>query len=89
MPFGDAERIRSYLCRRVEDARRAGETRIVFRAGDVHADLGLRRAHANVCQVLEGELFHTWAGVEPVKDLYRPPSGRGANVEIEFRILPR
>lgn len=88
MPRGDARRIRNYLCQQVGAARQAGATRVTFRAGDVHDDLGLRNRHPNVCQVLEGELFERQADVEFVGYLYRPPSGLGANLEIEFRLLP-
>ena len=89
MPPGDADRIRRYLCQRVEEARLAGKTRVTFRAGDVHGALGLVHAHPNVCQVLEGKEFHSLATVEFVRYVYRPPSGRGANLTIEFRVLPK
>ena len=48
----------------------------------------MKSSHANVCQVLEGEKFHALAGVEFVRYLDRPPSGQGANLAIEFRVLP-
>ena len=88
MPTGDADRIRRYLLRRVEEARRAGTSELTFRAGDVHKALGMMSSHANVCQVLEGEKFHAIAGVEFVRYIDRPPSGQGANLVIEFRVLP-
>ena len=88
MPRGDARRIRNYLCQQVDAVRQAGATKVTFRAGDVHDDLGLRNRHPNVCQVLEGELFERQAGVEFARYVYRPPSGLGANLEIEFRLLP-
>ena len=87
MPRGDADRIRRYLCQRVGEARNAGATRVTFRAGDVHDDLGMERRHPNVCQVLKGGKFHTQAGVEILQCVYCPPSGQGANLEIEFGIL--
>ena len=86
MPRGDARRIRAYLCQQVEAARLEGARSVTFRAGDVHDELGLINAYANVCQVLEGELFKGLADVEFVRYLYRPPSGLGANLEIEFRL---
>ena len=86
MPRGDARRIRNYLCHQVDAARQAGATMVTFRAGDVHDQLGLRNRHPNVCQVLEGGLFHRQADVEFVRYVYRPPSGLGANLEIEFRL---
>ena len=89
MPTGDADRIRRYLCQRVKEARQAGEVRVTLRAGDVHRALGLVNAYPNVCQVLEGEKFHSQATVEIVRYVYRPPSGRGANLTIEFRVLPK
>ena len=49
----------------------------------------MKSSHANVCQVLEGEKFHAMAGVEFVRYLDRPPSGQGANLVIEFRVLPK
>ena len=87
MPRGDARRVRAYLCQQVEAARLEGARSVTFRAGDVHDELGLINAYANVCQVLEGWLFHERAGVEIASYLYRPPSGRGASLEIQFRIL--
>lgn len=89
MPPGDAERIRQYLCQQVEVARKDGKTTIRFRAGDIHDTLGLVSSHPNVCQVLEGEKFREQAGVEFERYVYRPPSGQGANLEVEFRILRR
>ena len=89
MPTGDADRIRRYLCQRVEEARQVGKTRVTFRAGDVHKALGLVHAHSNVCQVLQGKGFHSLATVEFARCVYRPPSGQGANLTIEFRLLPK
>ena len=88
MPIGDANRIRKYLCELVEEARRAGEQKITFRAGDIHRDLHLSNAHPNVCQVLEGETFHAMAGVQIAEYVDRPLSGQGASLTIEFHILP-
>ena len=86
MPQGDAERIRRYLCGRVEEARRAGNFTVTFRAGDVHKALELNSAYANVRQVLEGNKFHTQAGVRLVEHLERPPSGVGGNLVVKFQI---
>ena len=86
MPPGDADRIRKYLCRQVETARKAGQTSVTFRAGDVHKALGLENSYPNVCQVLKGEKFHTMAGVVFERYVRQPPSGQGANLEIEFTI---
>ena len=88
MPTGDANRIRQYLVQKVNEARQAGKTTVTFRAGDVHSALGMVRAHPNVCRVLEGEPFHSLATVEPLKYIYRPPSGQGPSLTIEFRLLP-
>ncbi len=87
MPRGDARRIRNYLCQQVEAARLEGARSVTFRAGDVHHDLGLTNSYANVCQVLEGWLFHERAGIEIASYRSRPPSGRGASLEIQFWIL--
>ena len=89
MPTGDANRIRQYLCRTIEEARRAGEEKVTLRAGDVHRALGMANAYANVCQVLEGGKFHSRAGVQAAGYVYRPPSGQGANLTIEFHVLPK
>ena len=88
MAYGDAERIRSYLCQQVEEARQAGEAKVTFRVGDIHKALRLEYAYANVSQVLDGALFCAEAGVEFSRYMYRPPLGKGSNLEIEFRILP-
>ena len=88
MPIGDADRIRRYLVRKVEEARQAGDSTVTFRAGDVHDALGMVRAHPNVCQVLERNPFHSLAAVEPLNYIYRPPSGQSSNLTIEFRVLP-
>lgn len=83
-----AQMIRDYLSQKVDAARQAGETSVTFRTGDVHAALGLRNRMPNVCQVLEGGPFRVQTGVAFVRYVRQPPSGRGANLEIEFRILP-
>ena len=89
MPIGDANRIRRYLLRTVEEERRAGNTKLTLRSGDVHRELGLVNSYRNVCQVLEGVKFHSMAGVEILRRLESPPSGQGANLVIVFRVLPR
>ena len=66
MPQGDANRIREHATGLVEQARREGRDRITIRAGDVHKALGLRQAHRNVCQTLEGGIFPREAGVNLV-----------------------
>ena len=88
MPPGDADRIRQYLCQQVEIARNAGQTSVTFRAGDVNDALHLPGRIPNVCQVLEGKKFRAMAGVELNRCVYRPPSGQGANLDLQFRILP-
>ena len=65
MPVGDADRIRRYLCRRIEGARQAGEKQVTLRAGDVHRALGMSNVYANVCQVLEGKKFAQWRVCRP------------------------
>ena len=59
MRIGDADRIRRYLCGRVEKVRLAAEGTKAIRAGDVHGVLGLVNAYPNVCQVLNGKKFHS------------------------------
>ena len=87
MPAGDADRIRRHLCGLVDEARLAGKSMLIIRAGDVHREIGLERAHPNVCQVLRGEKFHTLANVELAGYVHCPPSGQGANLTIEFHLL--
>lgn len=87
MPTGDAGRIRLYLIEQVKSARLRGDKTIIFRAGDVHKALGLINSMPNVCQVLDRQKFRQAAGVRIVRDIARPPSGGGANLKIEFRIL--
>ncbi len=88
MPPRDADMIRHHLCQAVERARKAGATGITFRTGDVHKALGLANVIPNVCQVLKGKKLHAQAGVAIEKYVYQPPSGQGANLEIQFRVLP-
>ena len=85
MPEGDADRIREHATRLVERARREGKERIDIRAGNVHKALGLRQAHANVGQALEGDTFHRQADVELV-DYRGVKSKRGANSVFVFSI---
>lgn len=83
-----ADEIRRYAVERyVAPARDAGEPRVAIRAGDVHKALELEKAHYNVCQVLDGAIFHRKAGVRPV-DYNGPPSRRGPNAEFVYRVLP-
>lgn len=84
---GDAQRIRLHLCGQVELARARGDKTVIFRAGDVHTALGLENRMPNVCQVLKGRPFHEMCRVEIVRRICSPPSGQGANLIIEFRIL--
>ena len=86
MAAGDADRIRRYATQLVEDASREDNARITLRAGDIHDALGLRLAHANVCQVLRGRKFHAQAGVRLIK-CTGAPSGASANVYFEFEKL--
>ena len=86
--MSDAQRIRDHLCARVSWARQRGHKRVVFRAGDIHAAVGLHQQMPNVCQVLRGRRFHEQCGVVPLRVLERPPCGDGANLVMEFRVLP-
>ena len=88
MPTGDAERIRDYATEVVESKRRASEKEVTLRAGDIHDTLGLRLAHANVCQVLDGRRFHEQAYVKLLR--YEGVESRaGANSYFTFEILDR
>ena len=87
MATGDAGRIRSYLIDQVKPARLTGDKTITFRAGDVHDALGMVSRMPNVCQVLKSQKFHEAAGVRIARYIASPPSGQGANLIIEFRIL--
>ena len=88
MPTGDAERVRDYATKLVEDKRGAGEKDVTLRAGDIHDALGLRLAHANVCQVLDGRRFHEQAYVKLLG--YEGVESRaGANSYFTFEILDR
>ena len=60
---------------------------LAFRAGEVHKALGMENRLPNVCQVLKGRLFREFCRVEIVRYISAPPSGNGANLVIEFRIL--
>lgn len=84
---GYAPRIRRYLCGRVDSARERGDKTVRFRAGDVHKAVGLENQLPNVCQVLKGRLFREMCRVDIVRVISSPPSGRGANLIIEFHIL--
>ena len=87
MARGDAWRIRSYLFDQVTLARGRGDKTITFRSGDVHKALGLVNRLPNVSQVLKGSKFLEEAGVAIAGYIKCPPSGQGANLIIEFRIL--
>ena len=86
MPVGDADRIRDYATKIVEAKRREGKKEVTFRAGDIHNALGLRLAHANVCQALDGRRFHEQARVKLVR--YEGVDSRaGSNSYFTFEIL--
>ena len=87
MPARDADRIRNYATKLVDDARRDGERFITIRSGDVHDALSLSQAHSNVGQSLEGDKFQKQAGVKFV-DYHGVRSHRGANSNFVFEILP-
>ena len=86
MPRGDAARIRAHVVGLVDDARGAGETAVIVRAGDVREALELdyRNAVINICQVLGTRKLQGEAGVELVAR--RGPS-QGLNSVFEFRLL--
>lgn len=88
MAKGDAERIRDYLCREVERARSSGEERVKFRSGDLAKAIGIENRFPNVCQVMRGEKFLTQCRVETARVIEEPPQRNGANLVIEYRILP-
>ena len=83
----DAERIRQYLNDQVRLERGKREKTVRFRSGDVHKALGLENRMPNVCQVLKGRLFRETCRVEMARYIDSPPSGQGANLIIEFRLL--
>ena len=87
MPEGDAQRIRRYLRGQVALARGRGDKTVTFCSGDVHKALGLVNSYRNVCQVLKRRKFHEEARVELMHTIKSPPSGEGATLTIEFRIL--
>lgn len=62
----DAERIR--LCAlnyHIEPARENGAAQVSIRAGELHDEIGLDRAWANVCQALNGSKFQNLAKLPP------------------------
>ncbi|MFO6428868.1 AAA family ATPase [Erythrobacter sp. W302b] len=64
----DADRIRQLaLTDYLEPARRAGREKVTIIARDIHDQLGLSAAHANVCQALAGRKFQDLASVPPPK----------------------
>ena len=86
MAQGDADRSRKYATQLVEEARSRGESRITLRVGDIHDHLGMKLAHANVCQALEGREFHEQSKVKLI-DYCGAPSRRSSNSYFEFEIL--
>lgn len=60
----DADRVRQLaLTKFIEPARARGESKVTVVARDVHDELGLSAAHANVCQALAGRKFQELASV--------------------------
>jgi 5-methylcytosine-specific restriction protein B len=64
--LSDAERVRrTALDQYIEPARERGDRTVSIIAGKLHESLGLKQAHANVCQALGGEKFQRLANVPP------------------------
>ena len=64
--LSDAERVRlSALDQYIQPARERGDRTVSIIAGKLHNSLGLKQAHANVCQALGGEKFQRLANVAP------------------------
>lgn len=60
----DADRVRQLaLTKFIEPARTRGESSVTIVARDIHDQLGLSAAHANVCQALAGRKFQELAQV--------------------------
>lgn len=87
MAAGDTEKIRRYLPKLIEDARRKGEPTKTIRVGDVRNKIGVKN-YSDVSRILGSEGFHSEADVRLLnKDDSKVPSGKGANVYFEFEIL--
>ena len=86
MAVGDTDNIRRYAPQLIEDARREGKTRITIRVGDVRNELGVKN-YSDVFRVLKSDEFYTQTGVQLIYDR-GVPSRAGANVYLEFEILP-
>lgn len=86
MPAGDAARIRQHLLRQVNNARVAGKTETVFRAGDVRDTIGLSYSDAiiDICQVIETKKFQNEAGVEL---LAKSGPKQGINTDYRFSVV--
>ncbi|TSA54756.1 MAG: hypothetical protein D4R38_01825 [Dehalococcoidia bacterium] len=80
-----ADRIRQFvLDNYVNPARSRDEKSIKIRSGDIHAQMQLHQQHANVCQVLRGNIFHNIAGVKVLS--IRGPLA-GGNTYFTYKIL--
>lgn len=63
-----ADRIRSFVLKEiVEPARRAGQSQVVVRAGDVHKRMGLQDAMPAVCSAIGSTKFQALAAVRLVR----------------------
>ena len=64
----DADRVRELAVREfIEPARAEGQSSVTIVARDIHDQLGLNAAHANVCQALAGRKLQKLASVPPPK----------------------
>ena len=67
----------------IEPARKRGDKTIVIVSGDVHDRMGFFERWPNVCQVLDGKIFHKQFNIKLVS---RTGPKQSSTVEYEFQI---
>lgn len=81
-----ADEIRAFVLKRtVDPARRAGETRFIVRAGDVHKQMGLQNAMPAVCSAIGSSKFQAMADVRLVR---REGPENSSTTEFTFESVP-
>ena len=74
------EDIRRYIADKKVMAKNTGKTAVILRSGDIHKDLGLKKALPQVCNAMRQSM-------EPGDIvLHTTPSGNSSTIEIQYRV---
>ena len=89
MTISPTEQCLQVLSHKLQDAESSGASYVDVRAGDLHKEVWGPDSYPGTSHIVP-TVCHVMEKLRQDKDeyLYRPPSGKGANLRIRYR-LPR